>query len=596
MAMGRRSWVGLALATVLAASVVAASMAPVAGGAVAPRPTTVTEGLDFLHAHQRADGGFGSMANTSWGILGAVASGERMSSSLWTHAGKSPFSYLQANNHDTAASGYDVPNPTIYYARTIMAYVAAGHPERVFMAGTPRVDLLGRLYSYQDMTDGSPTRGSFSPSSSSRSFQAVHTTAWAILAMHAMSEDGTDRYAAAVGWLAGQQDPDGGFPDQSSASSNLEDTALAIQALAPTGHGAIISAARQYLKAGQNPDGGFPYAPHKPTDGTATAAVIQAIVAMGEHQYDAFWQAGGHSPAHGLAGLQRATGGYADRTADAGATVDVTGWALVALSGKAFTSYPRSPGPAAAGFIYKPRIRTAEPKNKAKFTSTRSVLVKATYTDGRGGTGVNPKAVRVYVDKVNRTSHAKVSSSSLRLQLENVPNGVHTYTLRIVDHAGNARLLERTFTVLIPTPAAPGPITPTFTPNPYPTATYPPPTTSPTPSTTLYPSSSATPYPSASSSPGTQPIYGTPVSSPSASPRPTGAGSSGGGSAAGFVGGTLLAMLPIGAAVSYLAFSRREHALDPAGDGEVLGGGGSTWDRLKQSLAKTKDLVKPAGR
>jgi hypothetical protein len=70
----------------------------------------------------------------------------------------------------------------------------------------------------------------------------------------------------------------------------------------------------------------------------------------------------------------------------------------------------------------------------------------------------------------------------------------------------------------------------------------------------------------------------------------------GGGSAAGFVGGTLLALLPIGAAVSYLAFHRREQALDAAGEGRVLPGGGSTWDRLKRSLGKLKDIVKPAGR
>ncbi|HZL65206.1 MAG TPA: hypothetical protein VFD50_09755, partial [Thermoleophilia bacterium] len=66
--------------------------------------------------------------------------------------------------------------------------------------------------------------------------------------------------------------------------------------------------------------------------------------------------------------------------------------------------------------------------------------------------------------------------------------------------------------------------------------------------------------------------------------------------AAGFVSGTLLAMLPIGAAVSYLAFHRREQALEPAGEGKVLPGGGSPWDRVKRSLGKLKDIVKPAGR
>jgi hypothetical protein len=58
----------------------------------------------------------------------------------------------------------------------------------------------------------------------------------------------------------------------------------------------------------------------------------------------------------------------------------------------------------------------------------------------------------------------------------------------------------------------------------------------------------------------------------------------------------LLAMLPIGAATSFLVISRREHVLGGAGEGKVLGGGGSPWDRLKHRVKSLKDLVKPAGR
>jgi hypothetical protein len=55
-------------------------------------------------------------------------------------------------------------------------------------------------------------------------------------------------------------------------------------------------------------------------------------------------------------------------------------------------------------------------------------------------------------------------------------------------------------------------------------------------------------------------------------------------------------MLPIGAAISYLALRRREQALSAAGEGKGLSGGGSAWERLKSALGKSKDLVKPAGR
>ena len=171
------------------------------------------------------------MAATAWVILGAVASGERVGSTMWTVDGNNPFGFLQAHSHEAAATGPDVDNAPVYYARAIMSYVAADRAERVFVAGTPRIDLLAKLYGYQDLVEGSPTKGSFSPSTSSRTFQAVHTTAWAILAMQALGEDEKDRFALAEQWLATQQLPDGGFPAQAGEPANCEDTAVAIQAL-----------------------------------------------------------------------------------------------------------------------------------------------------------------------------------------------------------------------------------------------------------------------------------------------------------------------------------------------------------------------------
>jgi hypothetical protein len=54
-------------------------------------------------------------------------------------------------------------------------------------------------------------------------------------------------------------------------------------------------------------------------------------------------------------------------------------------------------------------------------------------------------------------------------------------------------------------------------------------------------------------------------------------------------------MLPIGALLSYFAFRRRELALSGAGEGKMLQGGGSAWERAKRALGKSKDIVKPAG-
>ena len=606
--MGRKIWLALALAVVVAVSFAAGAVGAKHKAAPDPRPKTVTKGLDYFHARQKTDGGFGTMSATAWVIMGAVASGERVGSTMWTVDGNNPFGYLQAHSHEEAATGPDVDNAPVYYARAIMSYVAADRAERVFVAGTPRIDLLAKLYGYQDLVDGSPTKGSFSPSTSSRTFQAVHTTAWAILAMRALGVDEKDRFALAEQWLATQQLADGGFPAQAGDPSNCEDTAVAIQALVLSADGALdpalIPAARQYLRASQRPDGGFPYKPGTGTDAWATAAAIQAILAMGEKPDSADWMVGANTPELALGSLQLQNGAYLKKRGDATGPLPTTSWALAALRDKPFTTFPETRPPALKAFVFRPQMKSVSPKDGTRYTNTHSVLIRATYTDGAKGTGVDPKACRVYVDDLNKTNPADIGRYGLHLQLKNLSDGLHTYRLEIVDHAGNVKKVQRRFTIATPTPP---PIpAPTYVPNPNPTylppATIyptPTPTSTPTPSTTLTPS----PYPSIDTTgtptpyqSGGYPVTGVPVASPSPSGSPGAASGGDSGSAAGFLGGTLLAMLPIGAAIAYLALRRREQALSAAGEGAVLKGGGSAWERLKGALGKSKDLVKPAGR
>jgi hypothetical protein len=592
--MGRKTWFALALVVVVAASFAAGSAVAAPRAASDSRSRKVTRGLDYLHSQQTSGGGIGGMANTAWSIMGAVASGERVGSSAWTVKGNNPFEYLQANSHEAGA--FASTNAPEYYARAIMAYVAAGQAVRVFAAGTTHIDLLTKLYSYQN------TSGSFSPSSSSSTFQDVHTTAWAILALNAIGERGKTKFTLATTWLAGRQRGDGGFPAQStSGGSNVVDTALAIQALKLDSSvlSTVFTNAKNYLKTHQLSGGGF-----SPSSGgidaQATAAAIQAIVALGETQ-SSWAKPGGKTPALALGKLQRKSGAYNKRTNTLSAPLATTSWALMALRNQSFTTFPAARPAALKAFVFRPAIKTISPKNHTKYTSTHVVLIRATYTDGSGGTGVNAGASRLYVDSVNKSKPAVIGAYGLHLLLKNVANGQHTYTLHIVDNAGNVKIVERSFTVAVAgPPAATTPTTPT-TSEPYVptiTPTYRPSTVTPTPSATLYPTPSATPSYAPSTSASAAPVTGSAVASPSpsASPGAAGAGASGGGgSAAGFLGGTLLAMLPIGAAISYLIFQRRAQALGAASEGRILSGGGSAWERAKRALSNSKNLVKPAG-
>jgi len=381
---------------------------------------------------------------------------------------------------------------------------------------------------------------------------------------------------------------------------------VAIQALVLAASGAVdpaaIPAARQFLKANQRADGGFPYKPGTGTDAWATAAAIQAILALGEKTDSADWTVGANTPKSALTALQLQTGAYDKKRGDTAGPLPTTSWALTALRDKPFTTFPRTRPPALKAFVLRPQMKSVSPKNGTRYTNTHSVLIRATYTDGPKGTGVDPKACRVYVDDANRTKQADIGRYELRLQLKNVPDGEHTYRLEIVDHAGNVKKVERKFTVATPATPTPAPTnTAPYTPPPYtPPPTYgPKPTSTPTPYTTLtptaYPSSDTTGTPTPYQS-GGYPVTGVPVASPSPFGSPGAASGGDSGSAAGFLGGTLLAMLPIGAAISYLALRRREQALSAAGEGKVLSGGGSAWERLKGALGKSKNLVKPAGR
>lgn len=608
--MSRRVWLALALAAITAAFFAASSVAAKPHAVSEARPKTVTRGLDYLHSRQTDAGGFGSMANTAWGVMGAVASGERMGNNAWSVKGKNPFGYLQANSHEAAATSFDVDNAPVYYARAIMAYVAVDRADRVYIAGTPRIDLLAQLYGYQDLTDASPTKGSFSPSKSNRNYVAVHTTAWAILAMHAMGIAGENRFSLAVSWLADQQRGDGGFPSEgtASATSNLEDTALAIQALelgAPADVAdADIPAAKGYILLHQRADGGFPYKPGGATDAETTSAAIQAAWAMGDNpRTDAEWKESINTPKYALSVLQGKNGSYASKQGSTPRAMTSTSWALIALRGRPFTTFPLKVVSASTAFRFRPWITSLSPKNGAKYTHTRIVLIRATYADGAKGTGVKPSACRVYVDNANKSKPADIGRYGLRLRLKNVANGDHTYKLLIVDYAGNVKTVENKFKVNVVTPVPMSTPAPAPTYHPIPNPVYPPTTpVTPKPVQTLYPtpigSGSPTPYSSVTPYPSGEPVTGAPVASPSPSGSPGAAGADaggGGGSAAGFLGGTLLAMLPIGSLLSYFALRRSELALSGAGEGKVLEGGGSAWERAKQALGKAKDIVKPAG-
>ena len=602
--MSRKLWLLLAVAALLAASFAASVVA--AKRSSETRVKYVTRGLDYLHARQGDNGGFGSAENTAMAVMGAVASGERMGHSAWHVKGKNPYDYLQSTDLVAASTSIDVSNAPVFYSRLIMSYVAMDRAGTIGTAGSKGVNLWTLLLSYQNTPTGPP--GAFAPSLPSLD-SAVRTTSWAILAMNNGGLSHSDpNYRLPRQWLAAQQNDrrrHGGFPasEQGGASDCPR-------------HGPCLPGAHRQLGRHRTGTQASRCRTSRPARRRAAAShprragtrmprrpppPIQMILVEGGNPDGSDWRVGVNTPITALHHLLETNGSYKSSASSHLRPVIVTSWVLVALNHKPFTTYPRNPGAAHKAFRFRPIFHTISPKNGAKF-KTHIVLIRATYTDFfPKGTGIKPSACRLYVDDQNRSKPADIGKYGLHLELKNVANGDHKYRIELRDQAGNGKVVERKFTVAVPTP------TPTHTPT-DPADVYPACVShahgddqavhaDATPRRRRISRSRRTRTRRARRRRPVPVVTGSPVPSPSTSASPAGAGAEGGGgSAAGFVGGTLLAMLPIGAAISYLLLHRREEALDTASQGAVLAGGGSAWERFKHTLARSKDLTRPSSR
>jgi energy-coupling factor transport system substrate-specific component len=295
-------WVPLA-----AALLVLAMLAPVAlgaGGSLAPE-------IGYLVRAQNADGGFGgatgqpsSQLYTSWTVIGLAAAGRDPRGVV--RSGRSPIAYMLANMRSLSGTG-DVE-------RTVLALGAAG-------VAPPRA-LVVRLVAAQSAD------GAFG--------HLVNQTAFGILALRAAGRPAGDRgIRHALGWLARQQNADGGFNFAGRGSqSGIDDTADALEGLVAGGArpgGRAAQRAASFLVARQNQDGGFPLAPGGASNAQSTAFAIQGLLAAGRNPGRLR-----HGSAYGYLRSLVVAGGSVRYSPQAAQTpVWVTAQALAALAGRA---------------------------------------------------------------------------------------------------------------------------------------------------------------------------------------------------------------------------------------------------------------------
>ena len=201
-------------------------------------------GVDYVRAHQTAEGGFADSAGTSspeltaWAVLGLRAAGGG--------ANQRALSYLVA--HEGGLT--DLTDVEL----TAMAETVLGRrPDR----------LLARIRAAQQPS------GRIGP--------GVNSTTWAILAVRQARETAP---RAAVRYLVRAQRRSGGWGWSPGGAPDSNDTAAAIQALRATGaRGAPIRRGLAYLRRLHNRDGGFELTPGRGSDSQSTAWAIQAFLA-----------------------------------------------------------------------------------------------------------------------------------------------------------------------------------------------------------------------------------------------------------------------------------------------------------------------------
>ncbi len=353
---GRRLHVTWRPVGTLGAFVLALVLAGGIGAALSALPASVSgpasadaaaSPLAYLQGAENRDGGFGAGAGASssslfsgWAALGLAAAG--VSPAMSSHGGPTLIDYLRAS----PGSWGDVGS----VERTILAARAAGVSARHF-AGHDLVAALERSIG----RDGSVS-------------DQVNLTAFAVLALRS---DGVPPPAGSLGWIARQQDSDGGFNfGAAGGASDVDDTGAALEALG--GGTRVAGRAVRFIRAEQNSDGGFPSQPGAESNAQSTAWAVQGLLAAGVDP--AGLRHGGHSPLDYLTSLIRPDGHIAYATGSDQTPVWVTAQALMALERK---TLPLVPIAVAQAVVAAPAKAAPRPRTRVVIHHARAVVPRA---------------------------------------------------------------------------------------------------------------------------------------------------------------------------------------------------------------------------
>ncbi len=315
----------------------------------------VNDGIAYLRSQQDANGQISGFSGvSSWAAQTFVAAG--INPSTVTHGGTSLLDYLQANP-PTASS------PATDWEKGILAITASGANPYNF-GGTNYVAQLETYHTGSQL--GSVTQ--------------VNDDVFGLLALVSAGTGASNTTKQdTLNFILAHQNADGGFSWSTTGTSDVDDTAAALQTLvavqnngvsAPTLSTAITNATN-FVLAAKNSDGGFPYSKGDTSNASTTSWVVMALSALGNTGAD------NTNAKTYLRGNQEENGSFKWQSGSTGETF-TSSYAIQALTGKFWPVkiYVGAPTPT----VTPTSVPTGTPTPSPTNTPTRTVTPKPTVT------------------------------------------------------------------------------------------------------------------------------------------------------------------------------------------------------------------------
>jgi prenyltransferase beta subunit len=268
--------------------------------------------LEWMRPQQQANGSYANSVGASVDVLLSIASTNADTDEWATEGGASLNDYL-------VDQGVAYATNVGRTGKLALGVAAAGLDPRDFVGA----DLVLSLTSYY-----SPTTGAFGPTNWDQS-----------LAMLGWRAAGEGIPLTATNHLRDQVNADGGYGFAPGGDSDVDSTALVLQALVAGGEpltSTLVTEALAYIDSTQEADGGLPYQAGTGSNTNSTGYALQGIIAAGADPLTLPTTISDTGPISYLLSMQTPEGGFAYMDIGEGPDLFATVQTLPGLVGKPF--------------------------------------------------------------------------------------------------------------------------------------------------------------------------------------------------------------------------------------------------------------------